>query len=90
MSFNLLFQLIFSLQILTGDDNGWKLVTLDDNKDNGLAPPICQTILRSASFRLLMMGIILANGVVTATMHFKHDERPREIFYENYYYVEVN
>ncbi|XP_054265506.1 sodium leak channel NALCN isoform X2 [Macrosteles quadrilineatus] len=76
-------------QILTGDDNGWKLVTLDENKDNGLAPPICQSILRSASFRLLMMGVILANGIVTATMHFKHDERPRSTFYENYYYIEV-
>ncbi|XP_024086149.1 sodium leak channel non-selective protein isoform X2 [Cimex lectularius] len=76
-------------QILTGDDMGWKLVTLDENKYSGLAPPICQTILRSASFRLLMMGIILANGIVTATMHFKHDGRPRHTFYENYYWAEV-
>uniref|UniRef100_T1HU44 Sodium leak channel NALCN n=1 Tax=Rhodnius prolixus TaxID=13249 RepID=T1HU44_RHOPR len=76
-------------QILTGDDLGWKLITLDENKYSGLAPPICQTILRSASFRLLMMGVILANGIVTATMHFKHDGRPRHVFYENYYYIEV-
>ncbi|XP_014279974.1 sodium leak channel NALCN isoform X3 [Halyomorpha halys] len=76
-------------QILTGDDMGWKLVTLDENKYSGLAPPVCQAILRSASFRLLMMGIILANGIITATMHFKHDGRPRNVFYENYYYIEV-
>ncbi|XP_039286526.1 sodium leak channel non-selective protein isoform X2 [Nilaparvata lugens] len=75
-------------QILTGNDMGWKLVTLDENKHSGLAPPVCQKILRSASFRLLMMGIILANGLVTATMHFKHDGRPRHVFYENYYYIE--
>lgn len=68
---------------------GWKLVTLDENKYSGLAPPVCQAILRSASFRLLMMGIILANGIITATMHFKHDGRPRNVFYENYYYIEV-
>ncbi|XP_075217267.1 sodium leak channel NALCN-like isoform X3 [Lycorma delicatula] len=76
-------------QILTGNDMGWKLVTLDENKHSGLAPPICQTILRTASFRLIMMGVILTNGLVTATMYFKHDERPRHVFYEKYYYIEV-
>ncbi|XP_069692579.1 sodium leak channel NALCN isoform X3 [Periplaneta americana] len=76
-------------QILTGNDSGWKLVTLDENKHGGNAPKLCHVILRSASFRLLVMGVILANGVVTATMNFKHDGRPRRIFYENYYYIEV-
>jgi hypothetical protein len=69
---------------------GWKLVTLDENKHGGNAPKFCHVILRSASFRLLVMGVILANGVVTATMHFKHDGRPRHVFYENYYYIEVS
>lgn len=64
-------------------------MTLDENKHGGLAPEICHTILRSPHFRLLVMCIILANGIVTATMHFKHDERPRSVFYENYYYIEV-
>lgn len=76
-------------QILTGNDMGWKLVTLDENKHGGNAPKICHVILRSASFRLLVMGVILANGVVTATMHFEHDGRPRHVFYERYYYIEV-
>lgn len=35
------------------------------------------------------MGIILANGIVTATMRFKHDERPRSDFYIKYYYIEI-
>jgi hypothetical protein len=69
---------------------GWKLVTLDENKHGGNAPKFCHVVLRSASFRLLVMGVILANGVVTATMHFKHDGRPRHVFYEKYYYIEVN
>jgi hypothetical protein len=77
-------------QILTGNDMGWKLVTLDENKHGGNAPKICHVILRSASFRLLVMGVILANGVVTATMHFEHDGRPRHVFYERYYYIEVS
>ncbi|PSN30664.1 Sodium leak channel non-selective protein [Blattella germanica] len=76
-------------QVLTGNDMGWKLVTLDENKHGGNAPKFCHVILRSASFRLLVMGVILANGVVTATMNFKHDGRPRHVFYEKYYYIEV-
>lgn len=64
-------------------------MTLDENRHAGLAPKVCHKILRSPHFRLLVMGVILANGIVTATMHFKHDERPREVFYENYYYIEI-
>jgi hypothetical protein len=64
-------------------------VTLDENKHGGLAPEFCHIILRSPHFRLFVMGVILANGIVTATMRFKHDERPRHVFYENYYYTEV-
>uniref|UniRef100_A0A182QL89 Sodium leak channel NALCN n=1 Tax=Anopheles farauti TaxID=69004 RepID=A0A182QL89_9DIPT len=76
-------------QTITGDDSGWKLVTIDDNKHGGIAPEICHTILRSPYFRMLVMSVILANGIVTATMHFKHDGRPRHVFYEKYYYIEV-
>lgn len=35
------------------------------------------------------MCVILANGIVTATMRFRHDERPRQVFYEKYYYIEL-
>ncbi|KAK2586704.1 hypothetical protein KPH14_011742 [Odynerus spinipes] len=76
-------------QILTGDDNGWKLVTLDENKHGGLASPICHAILRSPHFRMVVMCVILANGITTATMSFKHDEKPRHTYYDNYYYAEI-
>ncbi|XP_060663210.1 sodium leak channel NALCN isoform X2 [Drosophila nasuta] len=76
-------------QILSGNDSGWRLVTIDDNKHGGLAPETCHAILRSPYFRMLVMTVILANGIVTATMAFKHDGRPRHIFYERYYYIEV-
>nr|XP_022905001.1 sodium leak channel non-selective protein [Onthophagus taurus] len=76
-------------QLISGDDRKWKLVTLDENKHGGLAPEICHTILRSPHFRLIVMGIILANGIVTATMRFEHNEQPRETFYEKYYYIEL-
>jgi len=77
-------------QVLTGDDMGWKLVTLDENKQGTLAPELCQGILRSAAFRLLTMAVILSNGIVMATMHFKHDGSPRHTFYQHYYYIEVS
>lgn len=76
-------------QILSGNDSGWRLVTIDDNKHGGLAPETCHAILRSPYFRMLVMSVILANGIVTATMAFKHDGRPRHVFYEKYYYIEV-
>nr|CAH7755460.1 unnamed protein product [Callosobruchus chinensis] len=76
-------------QILVGDDQGWKLVTVDENKHGGLAPEFCHKILRSPHFRLLVMCVILANAIVTATMRFRHDNRPRHIFYERYYYIEL-
>ncbi|XP_034490184.1 sodium leak channel non-selective protein isoform X2 [Drosophila innubila] len=76
-------------QILSGNDSGWRLVTIDDNKHGGLAPETCHAILRSPYFRMLVMTVILANGIVTATMAFKHDGRPRHVFYEKYYYIEV-
>ncbi|XP_032668813.1 sodium leak channel non-selective protein-like [Odontomachus brunneus] len=76
-------------QILTGDDNGWKLVTLDENKHGSLASPYCHAILRSPHFRMVVMCAILANGITTATMSFKHDEQPRHTYYGNYYYAEI-
>ena len=76
-------------QMLTGDENGWKLITLDENKHGGLASPVCQAILRSPQFRMVVMCAILANGITTATMNFKHDERPRHTFYDKYYYAEI-
>ncbi|KAH8241682.1 hypothetical protein KR038_003557 [Drosophila bunnanda] len=76
-------------QILSGNDSGWRLVTIDDNKHGGLAPETCHAILRSPYFRMLVMSVILANGIVTATMTFKHDGRPRDVFYEKYYYIEL-
>lgn len=49
-------------QILSGDDTGWKLVTIDENKHGALAPETCHVILRSPYFRLIIMTVILANG----------------------------
>nr|XP_037877804.1 sodium leak channel non-selective protein isoform X2 [Bombyx mori] len=76
-------------QFFTGDDNGWKLVTIDENKHSGTAPDIFHRLLRSAYFRLLVMSAVLANGIITASMQFHHDGNPREYFYQKYYYIEI-
>lgn len=73
-------------QILSGDDTGWKLITIDENK-HGISE--CHFVLKSPTFRLLVMSVILANGIVTATLSFEHDGRPRAVFYEKYYYIEI-
>lgn len=74
--------------MLIGDDSGWKLVTIGDNK-HGAANKTCHRIIKSSYFRTMVMSVILANGIVTATMNFKHDGRPRHVFYEKYYYIEI-
>lgn len=74
--------------MLIGDDSGWKLITIDENK-HGSANETCHRIIKSSYFRNIVMTVILANGIVTATMNFKHDGRPRNVFYENYYYIEI-
>lgn len=71
------------------DENGWRLVTPEQNKHRTLASPLGHKILNSAWFRLLVMCIILSNGIAMATMNFKHDKRQRHEIYEKYYYIEV-
>lgn len=73
---------------LVGDDTGWKLVTIDDNK-HGSANETCHRLIKSPYFRMIVMSVILANGIVTASMSFKHDGRKREVFYEKHYYAEI-
>jgi hypothetical protein len=73
---------------LVGDDTGWKLVTIDDNK-HGSANETCHRLIKSPYFRIFVMSVILANGIVTASMNFKHDGRKREVFYEKHYYIEI-
>lgn len=79
--------IFFTRQVLVEDQDGWKLVTVDENKQSGAAPVICHKILFSKWFRYLMMVVIVANGISTARMNFKHDGRPRG---ENHYIFEVS
>ena len=76
-------------RVISGDDRGWRLVPSDVNRRQGRLALLFIPFLNSAGFHLLLMMAILANGIVTASMSFKHDGRPRSYFYEQHYYIEV-
>lgn len=63
-------------------------MTIDENKPRGLAPPFCQRILKMAWFHILILILVLANAIVTATIHFEH-RRVKLNKIDAYYYAEV-
>jgi len=76
-------------RVISGDDRGWKLVPIDASRQQYRTVLLFLPVLNSAAFHLLLMAAILTNGILTATMTFKHDGRPRSDFYQQYYYIEV-
>lgn len=78
-------------QVLRGDDNGWKLIEVDENQSTGRfrAPRFLVQFVQSAAFQVIIMLAILLNAIVAASVSFKHDGRPRESFYRHYYYAEI-
>lgn len=77
-------------QVLLGDDHGWKLLHVDDNKPRGWAPKWCMKVVVSAGYYMLIMAAIVTNAVAAASISFKHDGRDRKVFYQHYYYLEVS
>lgn len=75
--------------IISGDDRGWKLVPTDATRHQYRTVMLFLPVLNSAAFHLLLMAAILANGLFTASMSFRHDGRPRSDFYQQHYYIEV-
>ncbi|CAF1557588.1 unnamed protein product, partial [Adineta ricciae] len=49
------------------DDSTLKLVNIDENKKKGVAPAICMKIVQSPVFTTVVMIVVLANTVFTAT-----------------------
>ncbi len=78
------------LQMLeTTEDGSWRLVTIDADKPTGRAPEILHKFLRSTSFQISMMLIVLSNAFINASFVHRHDEtdaRRKRI----YYFIEVN
>ena len=71
------------------DGDGWKMITIDENKPKGLAPQFCQRILKTAWFHILVLFMVLANAVTTATIYFDHINIDPWNEKDAYYYTEV-
>ena len=77
-------------QVLASDSDGWKMTSVDENKPRGLAPPCCQRVLKTAWFHILVLLLVLANAITTATIHFDHDKIDPNQKFDKYYYTEVS
>lgn len=76
-------------QVLQCDVDGWKMVTVDVNKPKGLAPPVVRGLLSTPWFHMLILLLVLANAIITATIHFDHDKISPYKKFDSYYYTEV-
>lgn len=78
-------------QVLRGDDSGWKLIEVEDEKSSGRwrAPRFIRSFIQTATFQIIIMLAIVLNAFVAASVSFRHDGRDREEFYRHYYYSEV-
>ena len=68
------------------DDSILKLVDIDENKKKGVAPAIFVKIAQSPIFTTVVMIVVLANTICTATIKHTHNEqidrRNREIYHK--------
>ncbi len=64
--------------------------TVDENKPRGVAPPFFQRILKTAWFHIMILMLVLANAIVTATIHFDHFKIDPYQKIDAYYYAEAS
>lgn len=77
-------------RILRGDDDGWKLVEMDESQSTThWVPQYAKKFLNSATFQVIVLMAILSNAFLSASIKFKHDGRTRESFYSHIYWWEV-
>jgi hypothetical protein len=81
---------VFFFKILQkSDDSTLKLVNIDDNKKKGMAPAICLKIVQSSIFTTIVMIVVLANTIFTATIKHTHDKAIDQRNRELYHRIEV-
>ena len=61
---------------------------VDDNKPQGLAPPIFQLILRSSAFHTFILLMVLASAIAEASLKFDGIKDPN-VKMDTCYYLEV-
>jgi hypothetical protein len=65
------------------------MVTVDETKPRGLAPPVFQRLLKTSTFHIVTLLLVLANAVTVATMNFDIRIRNGQNDLNGYYYAEV-
>lgn len=68
------------------DDSTLKLVNIDEHTKKGMAPAICLKIVQSPIFTTVVMIVVLANTIFTATIKHTHNEaidrRNRDLYHK--------
>lgn len=78
------------IQVIQSDGTMWRLVMMDENKSQGLAPPIFQRILRSNFFHTFILILVLLDASIAASLSFNHrNKRPADKL-DEFYYAEVS
>lgn len=76
-------------QVLEWTDEGLKLVSVNETKSHGWAPLFFQKIIRSSAFNMIMLLLVLANAIITASLRHTHREKIDKRVLKNFYYTEV-
>ena len=65
------------------------MVNIDENKKKGVAPAICLKIVQSSVFTTIVMIVVLANTIFTATIKHTHNEERDRKNRDLYHKIEV-
>ena len=76
-------------QVIQSDGTMWRLVMMDENKAQGLAPPIFQCVLRSNFFHTFILVLVLLDGSIAASLSFNHGNKRPEDKLDEFYFAEV-
>ncbi|XP_059160576.1 sodium leak channel NALCN-like isoform X2 [Physella acuta] len=76
-------------QVIQNDGGSWKLVMVDENKTNGLAPPIFQRVLRSNFFHTIILLLVLIDASIAASLSFDHDKKLPDDKMDGFYFAQV-
>lgn len=76
-------------QVIQNDGGSWKLVMVDENKTNGLAPPIFQRVLRSNFFHTIILLLVLVDASIAASLSFDHDKKLPADKMDGFYFAQV-
>lgn len=73
---------------LQNTEEGWKLTSVDSEVEHSRAPRILRQIIRSTTFQIFMMFLVLLNALINASFVHYHDasDEKRKLVY---YYIEL-